>query len=69
VKNLGLRSDHVNRSQTCGLMNSARCALGAGTRDEAANSGVAVTVDIGPHDGRAETVGWHRDALQLRLLR
>jgi hypothetical protein len=29
-------------------------ALGAGTRDEAANSGVAVAVDIGPHNGRAE---------------
>src|SRR5689334_6780791 len=31
--------------------------LRAGTRDEAANPGVAVAVVIGPHDGRTETVG------------
>ena len=31
--------------------------LRAGTRDEAANLGVAVAVVIGPHNGRAETVG------------
>src|SRR5215831_11149665 len=30
--------------------------LGAGTRDEAANLSVAVTVVIGPHHGRSETV-------------
>src|SRR5262249_62373770 len=31
--------------------------LRAGTRDEAANLGVAVVVVIGPHNGWAETVG------------
>ena len=31
--------------------------LRAGTRHEATNSGVAAAVDIGPHNGRAKTVG------------
>ena len=31
--------------------------LRAGTRDEAANLGVAVAVVVGPHNGLAETVG------------
>ena len=35
-----------------------RCELGASARHKAANLGVAVTVVIGPHDGRAETVGF-----------
>ena len=35
-----------------------RCELGASARHKAANLGVAVTVAIGPHDGRAETVGF-----------
>src|SRR5262249_1188772 len=45
---------------------AASLQLRAGTRDEAANLSVAVTVVIGPHNGRAETVGlshngvvWH----------
>ena len=35
-----------------------RCELGASARHKAANLGVAVTVVIGPHDDRAETVGF-----------
>src|SRR5690349_21533427 len=35
-----------------------RCELGASARHKAANLGVAVTVVIGPHDSRAETVGF-----------
>ena len=35
-----------------------RCELGASARHKAANLCVAVTVVIGPHDGRAETVGF-----------
>src|SRR5262249_46635168 len=40
-----------------------RCGLRAGTRDEAANLGVAVTVVIGPHNGRAETVGFSHNGV------
>ena len=34
-----------------------RCELGASARHKAANLGVAVTVVIRPHNGKAETVG------------
>src|SRR5262249_52587228 len=40
-----------------------RCGLPAGTRDEAAKLGVAVTVVIGPHNGRAETVGFSHNGV------
>jgi hypothetical protein len=37
--------------------------LRAGTRDEAANSCRAVAVLIGPHNGRAETVGFSHNGI------
>src|SRR5215471_8707930 len=44
-------------AQTLAQIAANKSGLRAGTRNEAANLCVAVAVVIGPHNGRAETVG------------